>query len=215
MSLAVDPTEEKRVLRRAMRSARASIDPAQQALAAEALDGNLRFVPELAAARVFAAFAPALGEIDVGPVIARKIAEGATVLFPRIDPNGSPRLRFHELSDPALLGFSGPFSGRISDLAQLTPGAFGILEPPVGSREVPVEEIEVLLVPGLAFDPTGRRLGYGGGYYDEVGARLRAAGKGYLLGVGFDFQLIETCPAGPGDVPIDAVATDARVIHCH
>jgi 5-formyltetrahydrofolate cyclo-ligase len=211
MSLAADPTEEKRVLRRAMRAARSSIDPAQQARAAQALDGNLRFVPELAAARVFAAFAPALGEIDVGPVIARRIAEGATVLFPRIDATGTPRLRFHELSDPGLASFSG----RFADLAQLTPGAFGILEPPAGCREVPVEEIEVLLVPGLAFDPTGRRLGYGGGYYDEVAARLRAAGKGFLLGVGFDFQLIETCPAGPADVAIDCVVTEARVVRCH
>jgi 5-formyltetrahydrofolate cyclo-ligase len=113
--------------------------------------------------------------------------------------------------DPALASFSGNFA----DLAQLTPGAFGILEPPAGCREVPVEEIEVLLVPGLAFDPAGRRLGYGGGYYDEVAARLRAAGKGFLLGVGFDFQLIETCPAGPADVAIDCVVTEARVVRCH
>jgi 5-formyltetrahydrofolate cyclo-ligase len=211
MSLAADPTEEKRVLRRAMRAARSGIDPAQRERAAQALDSNLRFVPELAAARVFAAFVPALGEIDVGAVIARRIAEGATVLFPRIDATGSPRMRFHELADPGLAGFSGDFA----DLAQLTPGAFGILEPPAGCREVPVEEIEVLLVPGLAFDPTGRRLGYGGGYYDEVSARLRAAGKGFLLGVGFDFQLIETCPAGPADVAIDCVVTEARVVRCH
>jgi 5-formyltetrahydrofolate cyclo-ligase len=211
MSLAADPLEEKRVLRRAMRVARSGIDLAQQVRAAEALDRNLRFVPELAAARVFAAFVPALGEIDVGPVIARRIDEGATVLFPRIEAGASPRLRFHELSDPAL----ARFSGRFPDLAQLTPGAFGILEPPAGCREVPVEEIEVLLVPGLAFDSTGRRLGYGGGYYDEVAARLRAAGKGFLLGVGFDFQLIETCPAGPADVAIDCVVTEARVVRCH
>jgi 5-formyltetrahydrofolate cyclo-ligase len=48
-----------------------------------------------------------------------------------------------------------------------------------------------------------------------VAARLRAAGKGFLLGVGFDFQLIETCPAGPRDVPIDCVVTEARVVRCH
>ena len=188
--------------------------------AAQALADHLLGLPEFAAARIFAAFAPALGEIDVGPAIARKVAQGATVLYPRVEAAASPRLRFCALPAPQAPGAAG----RFPDLAQLTPGAFGILEPPAGSREVPVEEIEVLLVPGLAFDATGRRLGYGGGYYDEVAARLRgaagmgpgpAAGRGFLLGVGFDFQLIETCPAGPGDVAIDCVATPARVIRCH
>ena len=74
----------------------------------------------------------------------------------------------------------------------------------------------MLLVPGLAFDGQGRRLGYGGGYYDETVRRLRGrgTGRGFLVGVGFDFQLIDHCPAGEGDVTIDCVVTDARVVRC-
>jgi 5-formyltetrahydrofolate cyclo-ligase len=96
----------------------------------------------------------------------------------------------------------------------LVPGVFGILEPPEDCPAVAVEEIDVLLVPGLAFDGQGHRVGYGGGYYDETGAALRRAGRGILIGVGFDFQLIERCPAGEGDIPIDYVVTEARTIHC-
>ena len=189
-----------------MRATRAGLDQATHARASQAAADLLATVPELAAARLFAAFAPAKGEIDVAAAIARKLAGGATVAYPRVVADASPRLRFHALSPPGAGG---------GNLHQLRPGAFGILEPPAECREVLVEEIEVMLVPGLAFDPTGRRLGYGGGYYDEVAARLRAAGRGFLLGIGFDFQLLETCPAGPGDVTIDCVVTDARVVRCH
>jgi 5-formyltetrahydrofolate cyclo-ligase len=72
----------------------------------------------------------------------------------------------------------------------------------------------VILLPGLAFDQEGHRLGYGGGYYDEVGALVRREGKALLVGLGFDFQLVDRCPAADGDVDIDRVVTDARVVRC-
>ena len=94
------------------------------------------------------------------------------------------------------------------------PGPFGILEPDRGAPEVPLERIDLFLVPGLAFDGQGHRLGFGGGYYDEIGALLRAAGRGLMIGLGFDFQLVESCPAGEGDVSLDCLVTDARVVRC-
>ena len=60
----------------------------------------------------------------------------------------------------------------------------------------------------------GRRLGYGGGYYDELAQRLRAHGRGFLVGLGYDFQLVERCPTGDGDVALDCIVTDARVVRC-
>jgi 5-formyltetrahydrofolate cyclo-ligase len=71
-----------------------------------------------------------------------------------------------------------------------------------------------MILPGLAFDRDGRRLGYGGGYYDEAVGRLRAAGRGFLVALGYDFQLVERCPAGDGDVTVDCVVTDAQVVRC-
>jgi 5-formyltetrahydrofolate cyclo-ligase len=113
------------------------------------------------------------------------------VALPRVTAM-SPRLRFHSPTGP------------------LRPGRYGILEPDPDAPEVPAEEVDVFLVPGLAFDEAGGRLGFGGGYYDELGATVR----GLLVGIGFDFQLVERCPTGDGDVAIDCVVTDARVVRC-
>ncbi len=184
-----------------MRAARQAQTPEARLRAGQAAGLALEALPEVAAARVIAAFMPIAFEIDVGETLGRRIAAGATVVYPRVTAAGVPRMRFAALDPPG-------------NLEQLVPGAFGILEPPVTCPEIPIEEIDVVVMPGLAFDTSGQRLGYGGGYYDEVAARLRAAGRGFLVGVGFDFQLCANVPAGEGDVTIDCVVTDARVVRC-
>lgn len=111
-----------------------------------------------------------------------------------------PRLRFHEV-DPG-------------DETALAPGPYGLREPVPSALEIAVENIDVMLLPGLAFDRAGRRLGYGGGYYDEAAGKLRAAGRGFLVGVAYDFQLVDRCPAGEADVGVDCVVTDRQVVRC-
>ena len=69
-------------------------------------------------------------------------------------------------------------------------------------------------MPGLAFDPKGRRLGWGGGFYDELGAALPCPGRTILVGVAHDFQVVPHCPAGSFDVAVDWVVTDKQVIRC-
>ncbi|HEY0705415.1 MAG TPA: 5-formyltetrahydrofolate cyclo-ligase [Polyangia bacterium] len=197
---AADPelAEAKRALRRVVRSARDRLTPEERALASRAVCDRICQLPELASASTIAAFAAARGEIDISGVAAH-LQTGVRLVYPRVTANASPRLKFHVVLHPA----------------ELRPGAFGILEPLAEAAEVAVEDIDVVLAPGLAFDPTGRRLGYGGGYYDEVAARLRGTGRGCLVGVGFDFQVMDTIPAGPGDIDVDCIATDVRLIRCH
>jgi 5-formyltetrahydrofolate cyclo-ligase len=187
----------KRALRQLMRARREELSPEERARASRALGERLLSLPQVAAAGCLSGFVPTRGEIDVSTAVADRAAAGARILYPRVTAE-RPRLRFCAVTPDT----------------RLAPGVFGILEPPEDSPGVPIEEIDVLLVPGLAFDAGGHRVGYGGGYYDETGAALRRAGRGILVGVGFDFQLIERCPAGEGDVPIDYVVTDARIIHC-
>ena len=68
-------------------------------------------------------------------------------------------------------------------------------------------------MPGLAFDAEGRRLGFGGGYYDGTFGAFGGPGKRpALIGLCYDFQIVARCPAGDGDVPVDLVVTDARVL---
>jgi 5-formyltetrahydrofolate cyclo-ligase len=123
------------------------------------------------------------------------------VALPRVSAT-PPRLRFHRAA--------------ADGSALLAAGRFGLVEPDAGSPEIPVERIDVMILPGLAFDRAGRRLGWGGGYYDEAAGRLRASGRGFLVGVAYDFQLVDRCPADPagGDVPVDCVVTDRQVVRC-
>ncbi|HEY0712837.1 MAG TPA: 5-formyltetrahydrofolate cyclo-ligase [Polyangia bacterium] len=205
---AADPNElaeAKRALRKTMRAARDRLPPEERARASQAVCDRLLQIPEVSRARTLAVFASARGEIDVLAAALVRLQAGARVAYPRVTADASPRLKFHVVLHPA----------------DLLPGAFGILEPAAAADEVAVDDIDVVLAPGLAFDPTGRRLGYGGGYYDEVAAQVvggvggRGGGRGCLVGVGFDFQVLDTIPAGPGDVAVDFIATDMRLIRCH
>ena len=92
-------------------------------------------------------------------------------------------------------------AAAVAGLGQLVPGKFGILEPPMESPECSPEKVDLVLVPGLAFDETGNRLGRGRGFYD----RWLAVVAGTKVGVGFDHQLIENVPTAPHDVRLDVV----------
>lgn len=84
----------------------------------------------------------------------------------------------------------------------LAPGAFGILEPPAGPG-VGAEELQVVLVPGLAFDRHGGRLGHGHGYFDEL-----LAGAGFKIGLAIEAQMVAAVPVAAHDVCMDLVVTE-------
>jgi 5-formyltetrahydrofolate cyclo-ligase len=99
---------------------------------------------------------------------------------------------------------------RVSGQGDLVRGAFGIFEP---ARECPVhpaEEADIIVIPGIAFDTEGRRIGYGKGYYDKALHHLE--GKGRLVGFCYDFQLVDRIAGEPHDVLMDMIITERRVI---
>jgi len=98
---------------------------------------------------------------------------------------------------------------EIVDVGDLVAGAFGVREPGAGARRIEVAALEVLLVPGLAFDETGMRLGRGGGFYDRLLALpdLRAR----LVGVCFEVQVLPELPVEAHDRAVDAVVTENGV----
>jgi 5-formyltetrahydrofolate cyclo-ligase len=166
----------------------------------EAAAGRLLALPETgrATARaggVIAGYVAFRGEIDPAPVLEAARASGAVVVLPRVG-QGVPRLHFH----------------RAEAGAPLRSGPWGLLEPDASAPEVRPGEVDLMIVPGLVFDAQGRRLGYGKGHYDEVAGALRAAGGGLLVGLAFDFQIVDRCPAGEGDAAVDLVVTDERVL---
>ena len=94
---------------------------------------------------------------------------------------------------------------------RLVEGGFGTREPEGGAAEtVP----DIVLAPLLAFDDAGRRLGYGGGYYDRTLRALRAAGRVLAVGVGYQAQRVDEVPSGDGDETLDWIVTEERAIRC-
>ena len=94
---------------------------------------------------------------------------------------------------------------------ELHVGKFQILEPkPEAIRLAKVEVVEVFLLPGLAFDETGNRLGRGKGYFD----RLLHMVRGTKIALAHEFQVLNEVPAGPHDVPVNFIVTENRVVHC-
>jgi 5-formyltetrahydrofolate cyclo-ligase len=99
---------------------------------------------------------------------------------------------------------------KIDSLADLKPGSYGILEPGESRPEVRKLDIDLVLVPGLAFDRKGSRIGYGAGFYDRF---LRdSMQKTLKVGLAYDFQVLPQVPADELDVRLDVIVTDQQVI---
>ncbi len=185
-----------------MAEQRDALPPSQR----EAMTGRAveRFLdlPETRSARTVAGFVSTRSEIDTEPLLGQLRRRGAAVVLPRVSTGLiPPRLRFH----------------RADWRSELVFGIFGLLEPGPDCPEVAAHDIDVFMVPGLAFDKRGARVGYGGGYYDELAAYVRAhpdATNARFIGYSFDFQVVEACPSGEWDVPLDTIVTDERVVRC-
>ena len=192
-----DLSEQKRALRREMSAARIALPEGECRTRSDAACARLLALPELAALggagpKVLAGYVAARGELDPAPVLTAAATGGATVALPRV-ASEAPRLRFHR-----------------ADAGPLAPGRFGLREPAATAPEISLDELDVVIVPGLAFDDEGRRLGFGGGYYDSVFAT--SGKRPALIGFCYDFQIVARCPAGEGDVPVDVVVTEVRVL---
>ena len=138
---------------------------------------------------------PLADEFDPRPAMARLAGLGHPLALPRVQGWGRP-LAFHAWQPGDLLR-AGPFQ---------------VMEP---SPDAPLVTPEILLVPLLAFDRAGRRLGYGAGYYDMVLRDLRAhAPAPFAIGVAFAAQEVPEVPTGPRDQTLDAVVTEQDVHRC-
>ncbi|MEZ4333445.1 MAG: 5-formyltetrahydrofolate cyclo-ligase [Myxococcota bacterium] len=184
----------KRRLRQEMLARLASFSDVR-ATAGRALAAGLTRSESWRRADRLALFMSRRDEIDTTPLLERAFEARRPVLLPR-------------MADESVLEFV-----VVPDLGGLQPGRFGILEP---SREAPTSELmagDLVLVPGLAFDAQGGRLGRGVGYYDRVFARYPNAHEGPIrIGVGFCFQLIERVPMADHDVRMDGFASESGTI---
>lgn len=180
--------DSKPNLRREVLAARAALDAGERAAAGRALRDTLLARPEVEMAASVAAYLSVGAEPDTRKLIFALWKRGTYVLLPRLLADG-------ELD---WASYEGPDS--------LAPGPRGLLEPTEPARGVTaIKAADVVLVPALAIDRTGMRLGRGGGSYDRALARV---GPGILtIGLVYDTELLDAVPSEPHDQRVRAAAT--------
>ncbi|MEU0592568.1 5-formyltetrahydrofolate cyclo-ligase [Streptomyces ardesiacus] len=197
----IGPADEpdKRTLRRDFLAARNRLTPDDLREAADALARRALGLPEVAGAHAVAAYVSVGAEPGTLALLDALRARGVHVLLPALLPDND-------------LDW-GEYTGRDS-LARVRHGGRMELSEPAGERLGPdaVTRADVVLLPGVAVDGRGLRLGRGGGSYDRVLARLEAAGaRPALLVLLYDREVVERVPAEPHDRPVDAVVTPSGV----
>jgi len=183
----MNPTEAKRLRRAEVRALLQGLATLERAEQARQLTARILATPEWQAARRILLFVPLPDEIDLGALIPAGLKAGKRIGLPAFD-GGTGVYLVREILDPT---------------TDLILGRFNIREPGPQCRTMSVAELDLLLVPGLAFDATGGRLGRGRGFYD----RLLVPATGTLWGVGFREQVGPLVPREPHDRCLDAVYT--------
>jgi len=184
--------EEKAALRAKMRAVRDAIPPEARQAASQAIATRALELPELADTKAVLLYGATPEEADPALLEAGLRARGARIAYPRVaGPRG---LSLH----------------WVANSAELVRGAFGIREPAADAAPVRLDEVEAIVVPGVAFALTGYRLGFGGGYYDTLLARTRADAP--TIGIAFDEQVVEGLPHESHDRPVSVIVTPTRVI---
>lgn len=186
-------TGSKPQIRRQMRTRRRALSERERADCARRLVRATASDILLRRARRFACYLPNDGEMDLTPLMARLWALGRWSYLPVIR---GPRLWFL----------------RYQPGTPLAANRFGIPEPDLApTKRCAPFALDIVLMPLVAFDDAGNRLGMGGGYYDQTFAyksRRRAWRKPLLLGVAYEFQRISSLPTHPWDVALDGIVTE-------
>jgi 5-formyltetrahydrofolate cyclo-ligase len=179
----------KKEIRKMVLAARDSLSPGQRTAKSREIEERLFSLPEFKSARIVLFFASFRSEVDTGPMIRRALTFGKRVVLPKVK---GAELELYEIADWD---------------KDVSPGAWGIPEPHE-NRPVGLDEIDLILVPGAAFDGQGNRLGYGAGFYDK----LLSAFTKPTAALAFEAQIVPWVPAELHDIPIDKIVTERRVI---
>ncbi len=179
----------KKELRNRIRSIRRSLSADQHQALSQSILEHIKTSGILNNADLILAFCPFDGEPDISPIFSEIIKAGKKLLLPKV------------------VGKSMKLC-KVCSIETLNPGNFCILEP-AECEEVDPEKVELALVPGVAFDRKGCRLGMGKGYYDRILGKVR----GLKVGVAFSFQVLEEIPCDPWDQNVDAILTEKGIFY--
>ena len=179
----------KRRLREELARRRRAVAPGLAEAAGRSLAEQLAGCEVFRDAGRVALYAALPDELPSRPCFEALRARGAETLLPRIEP-------------------AGMVFRAVARWEELRPGRYGVLEPPQGAPARVLGAVDLVLVPGVAFDARGSRLGRGGGHYD---AALPESGGPPLFGVGYEFQVVPSVPRGARDRSMDAIVTECGI----
>ena len=182
--------ETKSDLRQKIRARLEKISPAVRAV--ESIELCERLQAQIASAHTILFFAPLPDELDVWPVLELSLALGTNCALPFFDAEKK--------------SYSAKLLKNLA--TDIVIGKFGVREPAAGCAEIPLNQFDLVLVPGMAFDLSGNRLGRGKGFYD----RILSEASGVKCGVGYDFQLLEKIPSEPHDAKVNFIVTPSRCV---
>ena len=186
--------ERKQLLRAAAIRQRKFLTSIDSRAWSRLIQGNVVQFPPYSRSPLVALYSPIENEVDTAAIRDHALGAGKTVYYPRI------RERCLELL-------------QVDSAAAFAIGHFGILEPAGERRPLKLDALGlVVIVPGVAFDGKGNRLGRGGGWYDRL--LKQVSGNAISLGLAYEFQIVEEVPADPWDQRLDYVITERRVIDC-
>jgi 5-formyltetrahydrofolate cyclo-ligase len=186
--------EAKRALRERILAQRDALDEGARTDQSAAIAQRIAALASFQSAACVVLTLPFRSEWDTRPLLHHALARGAAVALPRVN-QASRMIELHRVRDAQ---------------ADVAPGYRGIPEPHATLPRVETADVEWILVPGVAFDLRGRRLGYGGGYYDRL-LPLLPEDASRIAGA-LELQLVDSIPAAPHDLSVDAIATPSRLL---
>lgn len=193
-----EPGKVRERLRKAMLAKRRALSPVFRDAASESAQRFLLNSLIWQNARTVFLYCATRNEPDTRLLLSAALCEGKTLLLPKCAEKQAGVMR----------------AVHCSALEQLVPGAFGILEPEEPDNECLPDALEpdLIVVPGVVFDRSGGRLGYGGGYYDRFIAKT--GGAPALVGLAYAFQIVDTLPLEPWDIRVHALCLDTGFFSC-
>jgi 5-formyltetrahydrofolate cyclo-ligase len=184
----------KKAIRKEILKKRDEISPDIKAEKDLHIKKKLFSLPEFISTKTILFYASFRSEVETLNMIRESLKMGKMAVLPKVDKKRH-RLILYE----------------IKDVSELSPGYMGIPEPSLpDERLVNLDDIDLVIIPGAAFDYSGNRLGYGGGYYDIMLSESKR--KIPVVALVYEEQLVDIIPSEKHDVKVDMIVTDKRVI---
>lgn len=185
---------EKKALRSKILAARRELKEAYRQKASQRMIDVFCALPDFKEPKLVMCYASMGDEVQIRPLIQRWLDLGVTVAMPRVISKGQME------------------AVTLPDLTSLVEGEYGILTPdPAKSQVVAPEELDMIIVPGVAFDTRGERLGMGGGFYDAFMAKAVNAKR---IALAYSCQLVSSVPMEEHDVLVHKIITEQGIYNC-